>query len=67
MRCDYSERCFNAAMLQDLLEYHEKEDAPCRKYITPLQAAIPQNKEEMTWLLLDYDADLSSFHVYVGN
>jgi hypothetical protein len=47
----------NAQKLQELLEHYENVDARCRKYGTPLQAAIAQGKEDMTRLLLDYGAN----------
>ncbi|KAF2682216.1 ankyrin, partial [Lentithecium fluviatile CBS 122367] len=46
--------------LQDLLANYDDADARCRKYGTPLQAAVSAGNEDMVRLLLEYGANPSS-------
>jgi hypothetical protein len=45
---------------KDLLDDYENMDARCRKYGTPLQAAVAMGSLEMVELLLEHGANLSS-------
>ncbi|KAF2107449.1 ankyrin repeat-containing domain protein, partial [Lophiotrema nucula] len=40
-----------------MLQHGDDPDARCRKYGTPLQAAVATNKQDMAYLLLQYGAN----------
>lgn len=49
----------DAMKLQELLDQSDNVDAQCRKYGTPLQAAVVKGYEDMARLLLNYGANPS--------